>query len=123
LWAYQLAVVVDDALQRVTDVARGADLLASTPRQILLQRALGLPTPRYAHLPLVLDHQGRKLSKSDAAMPVDPDRPLPTLRAAWQALGQPPATLDGVRSVEELLDRAQHAFQHALIPRPLPGWT
>ena len=89
-WAYQLAVVVDDAAQGITDVVRGADLLDSTPRQILLQRALGLPTPRYAHLPLVVDAHGRKLSKSLAALPVDPDDPLPALRAAWQALGQVP---------------------------------
>jgi glutamyl-Q tRNA(Asp) synthetase len=86
--AYQLAVVVDDADQGITDVVRGADLLWSTPRQILLQRLLGLPTPRYAHVPLVCDARGRKLSKRDAAHPVDPDDPLPALRAAWRHLGQ-----------------------------------
>ena len=84
LWAYQLAVVVDDAEQGITDVVRGADLLDSTPRQILLQRALGLPTPRHAHLPLLLGDDGRKLSKSDAALPVDTADPLATLRALWR---------------------------------------
>ena len=92
LWAYQLAVVVDDAEQAITDVVRGADLLDSTPRQILLQRALGLPTPSYVHLPLLLDAQGRKLSKSDAARPVDANAPLETLRMLWAALGQAPIT-------------------------------
>ncbi len=90
LWAYQLAVVVDDAAQDITHVVRGADLLDSTPRQVLLQRALGLPTPAYAHLPLLLDADGRKLSKSDAARPVDPTDPLPTLHMLWAALGQAP---------------------------------
>ncbi|MDY0021079.1 tRNA glutamyl-Q(34) synthetase GluQRS [Arenimonas caeni] len=89
-WAYQLAVVVDDADQGITDVVRGADLLDSTPRQILLQQRLGLPTPAYAHLPLVLDAEGRKLGKSLAALPVDAADPLPALRAAWAFLGQDP---------------------------------
>ncbi|WP_231118113.1 tRNA glutamyl-Q(34) synthetase GluQRS [Lysobacter silvisoli] len=109
-WAYQLAVVVDDAEQAISDVVRGADLLDSTPRQILLQRALGLPTPRYAHLPLVLDGAGRKLSKSDAALPVDAERPLPALAAAWRALGQDPAVLHGAGTVAELLARSQSGF-------------
>ena len=117
LWAYQLAVVVDDALQGITNVARGADLLASTPRQIQLQRALGLPTPRYAHLPLAVDSQGRKLSKSDAALPVDPTDPLPSLRAAWQALGQSPMEIAAARSTTELLEVACSAFQPPRIPR------
>ncbi|WP_369613480.1 tRNA glutamyl-Q(34) synthetase GluQRS [Marichromatium sp. PS1] len=88
--AYQLAVVVDDAWQGIDQVVRGADLLDSTPRQIRLQRALGLPQPDYAHVPLVLDPEGRKLSKRLAAAPVDPADPLPALRRAWAFLGQPP---------------------------------
>jgi len=118
-WAYQLAVVVDDAAQGITDVVRGADLLDSTPRQILLQRALGLATPRYAHLPLVVDAQGRKLSKSLAAMPVEAADPLPALRAAWQALGQ--VAIADVRSVAAMLDVAREAFEPARIPAGAVG--
>ncbi|WP_068873361.1 tRNA glutamyl-Q(34) synthetase GluQRS, partial [Xanthomonas translucens] len=97
-WAYQLAVVVDDAAQGISDVVRGADLLDSTPRQILLQRALGLPTPHYLHLPLLLGPDGRKLSKSHAALPLDDADPLPALRLAWALLGQAPAALAGAGS-------------------------
>jgi glutamyl-Q tRNA(Asp) synthetase len=71
LWAYQLAVVVDDAAQGITDVVRGQDLADNTARQILLQRALGLPTPRYLHTPLVLAADGHKLSKQNGATPLD----------------------------------------------------
>ena len=120
LWAYQLAVVIDDAAQGVTDVVRGADLLDSTPRQILLQRALGLPTPAYAHLPLVTDAHGRKLSKSDAARPVDATDPLPALRRAWAALGQDPRALAGAGDVAALLDAARAGFDPRRIPRALP---
>ena len=88
--AYQLAVVVDDAAQRIDSIVRGSDLLLSTPRQVFLQRLLGLPHPRYAHLPLVIDDTGRKLSKSLAAAPVDATDPLPTLLRAWRLLGQTP---------------------------------
>ena len=115
-WAYQLAVVVDDAYQGITDVVRGADLLYSTPRQLLLQRALGLPTPRYAHLPLAVDADGRKLSKSLAALPVDAADPLPALRAAWRALGQAPEPLAATGSVPALLAAAVAAFVPAAIP-------
>lgn len=92
--AYQLAVVVDDARSGVTHVVRGADLLVSTPVQCLLTRMLGLPTPDYAHVPLALDAQGRKLSKSLTATPVDPGDPLPALRRAWVWLGQEPLPND-----------------------------
>src|SRR5205085_261503 len=71
LFAYQLAVVVDDAEQDISDVVRGADLLDSTPRQIYLQRLLALPTPRYLHVPVALDAAGEKLSKQVGAMPLD----------------------------------------------------
>lgn len=86
-WAYQLAVVVDDAQQGVTDVVRGADLLDSTPRQIHLQRLLDLPTPRYLHVPVVVNAVGEKLSKQTGAQPLDLERPLEELRAAAQFLG------------------------------------
>jgi glutamyl-Q tRNA(Asp) synthetase len=89
LVAYQLAVVVDDAWQGVTAVVRGADLLLSTPRQAYLQTLLGLPRPSYAHLPLAVDRQGRKLSKQLASRPLDPQRPAPALGAALRHLGQP----------------------------------
>lgn len=86
-FAYQLAVVVDDAEQGISEVVRGADLLDSTPRQIFLQQSLGLVTPRYLHLPLVVGDDGRKLSKQDRARPVDRDDPVPALRAAIEFLG------------------------------------
>jgi len=87
-YAYQLAVVVDDAYQGVTEVVRGADLLDSTPRQIWLQRCLGHATPAYAHLPLVLAADGQKLSKQTLAAPLDLDRPAPVLWSALRFLGQ-----------------------------------
>jgi glutamyl-Q tRNA(Asp) synthetase len=94
LFAYQLAVVVDDAEQGITDVVRGADLLASTPRQIMLQRLLGYPTPRYLHLPLAVDARGEKLSKQTLATALDHDNAVPTLlRTLFFLNQQPPAAL------------------------------
>ncbi len=89
LWAYQLAVVVDDAAQGITHVVRGEDLADNTARQILLQRALGLPTPAYLHTPLVLATDGRKLSKQNGAMPLNLGQPVATLQAAGTVLGLP----------------------------------
>ena len=103
LWAYQLAVVVDDAEQGITDVVRGADLLDNTPRQIFLQRALGLATPRYMHVPLVLSATGEKLSKQTGAAAVDGEQPVLELQAAAQHLGL--GTIEAT-SVDEFLTYA-----------------
>ncbi len=88
-FAYQLAVVVDDAAQQVSHVVRGADLADNTARQVLLQRALGLPTPRYMHTPLVMGNDGQKLSKQNGAQPVDTRQPLAALGPAAAVLGLP----------------------------------
>lgn len=90
LWAYQLAVVVDDADQGITDVVRGEDLADNTPRQILLQQALGVPTPRYLHTPLVCGDNGEKLSKQNGAQALDLTEPLHALCNAALVLGLPP---------------------------------
>jgi len=91
LFAYQLAVVVDDADQGITDVVRGIDILDSTPRQVFLQQCLGLPTPRYAHIPVIVDATGHKLSKQTFARDISHEDPQTLIRYALQALGQPPA--------------------------------
>ena len=101
LYAYQLAVVVDDAHQGVSHVVRGADLLGNTPRQIALQGALRLPTPVYAHLPLVTNAAGQKLSKQTRAPALPDVQPERALAAALGALGLAPPAAGGVR---ELLD-------------------
>ena len=90
LWAYQLAVVVDDAQQGITQVVRGEDLADNTARQILLQQALRLPTPGYLHTPLVLGPDGEKLSKQNGAQPLDTGDPLAALHRAAAVLGLAP---------------------------------
>jgi glutamyl-Q tRNA(Asp) synthetase len=98
VFAYQLAVVVDDALQGVTDVVRGADLLESTGWQIALQRALRLPQPRHGHLPLLLERTGDKLAKSRRSAPLEPARAGETLLTVLKLLGlEPGADLGGAR--------------------------
>lgn len=114
-FAYQLAVVVDDAEQGVTDVVRGADLLDSTARQIYLQRLLGLPMPRYLHVPVVLTAAGEKLSKQTGAPPLDLARPQAEIGRALAFLGQPPAA-----SLEEALAHWQPALIPAQRGRPAP---
>jgi glutamyl-Q tRNA(Asp) synthetase len=95
LFAYQLAVVVDDAAEKINYVVRGADLLASTPWQMSLQAALGLEQPSYAHLPLVVEPDGAKLAKSRRSVPLDGARAAPLLVTALKLLGQePPSGLE-----------------------------
>lgn len=114
LHAYQLAVVIDDAEQGINAVVRGADLLASTPRQIFLQRLLGLPPSSYLHVPVAINRSGAKLSKQTLARRL-PDDPLPALLAAWHFLDQSPPYA-ALASVAEFW-----AFAHAAwSPQRLP---
>ncbi len=122
--AYQLAVVVDDAYQQVTEVVRGMDLIGSTARQIHLQNCLGLPRPDYAHLPLAVDDEGNKLSKRLGS---DPVRILPTAGALTQALAFLGQDCEAGREPGELLDRARQSWRLDRVPRsrscpvPQPG--
>jgi glutamyl-Q tRNA(Asp) synthetase len=110
LWAYQLAVVVDDAAQGITHVVRGEDLADNTPRQILLQRALGLPTPSYLHTPLALGANGEKLSKRNGAAALNLREPLAALREAARVLGLAVES----RDLPGFLAEAVHAWQRTL---------
>ncbi len=119
LYAYQLAVVVDDADAGITHVVRGADLLASTPRQIFLQQSLQLATPAYAHLPVAVNAAGEKLSKQTLAAPVDDSQPGPALLAALNFLGQrPPSGLSGA-AIGEIWDWARENWTLDRVPRGL----
>lgn len=111
-FAYQLAVVVDDADQGVTDVVRGADLLDSTPRQIYLQRLLGLPAPRYLHVPVAVDARGEKLSKQTGAGAIG----KADLRSALRFLGQPDSETPA--EAARAWDPALIAARRAVAPRP-----
>jgi glutamyl-Q tRNA(Asp) synthetase len=115
LYAYQLAVVVDDAAQGVTQIVRGADLLSSTARQIALQRALGFSTPEYAHLPLVTNADGSKLGKREGALPLpelDEQRVIETLAYALRVLGVDDVSRD---TPERMLAEALTRFEPALL--------
>lgn len=113
-YAYQLAVVVDDAWQGVTEVVRGADLLDSTGRQLWLQEALGLPTPAYLHLPVVTDAAGDKLGKRVASDPIARLEPVAALAAALTVLGHPPPRL---ADLDALWRWAQDHWSPARIPK------
>lgn len=117
IYAYHLAVAVDDAEQGVTHIVRGADLLVSTPRQILLQQALGLPHPHYAHVPVAVDAQGEKLSKQTRAAPVSAAHAPRALRAALRFLGQELPEDDGGMSCAALLQWAIDHWSLARVPR------
>jgi glutamyl-Q tRNA(Asp) synthetase len=117
LFAYQLAVVVDDAAQGITHVVRGEDLADNTARQILLQRALGYPTPQYLHTPLVLGANGEKLSKQNGALAIDTSTPraaLDALARAGEVLG-----LDSAENInptiEGLLAQWASQWQHTSV--------
>ena len=122
LAAYQLAVVVDDHAQGITEVVRGSDLLDSTPRQIHLQRLLGLPTPAYAHLPLLMDASGAKLGKSTGAAALDRAPPAATLRQVLRLLGLDAARLPATDCPGTLLTAAARAFDPADVPRHDLDW-
>lgn len=116
LYAYQLAAAIDDAQPAVTQVVRGRDLLDSTPKQIFLQQKLGLESPVYAHLPVLTNPEGFKLSKQTGAPAVDATRPLDNLRSALQQLGQPSPPQD-LASAGELLAWGQANWDHSRVTR------
>ena len=108
-WAYQLAVVIDDADQEITHVVRGADLLESTARQIYLQRLLNKKTPDYLHVPVITNDRGEKLSKQTGAQALDVSQPVSTLLAAAKAL-ELDITAEAINSVQTFYDAAVPAW-------------
>jgi glutamyl-Q tRNA(Asp) synthetase len=116
-FAYQLAVVIDDAWQGVTDIVRGADLLDSTPRQLYLQELLGMPPPRYLHVPLITQPDGNKLGKSYRSPPLAADQAIPLLLRALRALGQPVSRDLAYGTPQEVLKWAIEHWDVAAIPR------
>lgn len=116
LYAYQLAVVVDDQLQGVTHVVRGSDLLDSTPRQIYLQQQLHYPSPHYGHLPVAVTPEGQKLSKQNLAAPLNLETPVENLQAALTFLGQEPPAID---TLEALWGWALQQWQRQHVPQQM----
>jgi glutamyl-Q tRNA(Asp) synthetase len=119
LYAYQLAVVLDDAWQGITDIVRGADLLDSTPRQLYLQELLGLRQPRYLHIPLITQPDGNKLGKSYRSPPLSEDQATPLLLRALRALGHKPGAELAYATPREVLDWGITHWDALLIPRTL----
>ncbi len=125
LFAYQLAVVVDDAFQRITHIVRGADLLNSTPRQIHLQQLLGFPAPHYMHLPVAVNEAGEKLSKQTLAAPVDMSQPVAMLLRVLDFLRQEPPDELTKGDVQTVLDwavqnwRAEKLIGIQTLPAPM----
>ncbi|KJZ67154.1 tRNA glutamyl-Q(34) synthetase GluQRS [Pseudomonas fluorescens] len=119
LYAYQLAVVLDDAWQGITDIVRGADLLDSTPRQLYLQELLGLPQPRYLHIPLITQPDGNKLGKSYRSPPLTEDQATPLLLRALRALGHNPGAELAYATPREVLNWGIAHWDAVLIPRTL----
>ncbi|MGQ0580233.1 MAG: tRNA glutamyl-Q(34) synthetase GluQRS [Betaproteobacteria bacterium] len=117
VFAYHLACAVDDAEQGITDVVRGADLIASTPRQIHLQKLLRLPTPAYLHLPLAVNGVGEKLSKQTRAPAVDPSHPTATLERVLRFLGHTPPAGLAAAGIAELWQWAVRNWQREGLPR------
>ncbi len=117
LYAYQLAVVVDDFMQGITHIIRGSDLLQSTPKQLYLQSQLNYPTPRYGHLPIVLGRDGEKLSKQNLAQPLSPETPLSNIFMALEFLGQnpPPELLSD--NLDNMWKWATKQWNTDLVPR------
>ena len=118
LFAYQLAVVVDDAAQRVTHVVRGADLLDSTARQIYLQKLLGLPTPQYLHIPVAVNAQGQKLSKQTlaGALTTEGSNICSLILSALRFLGQPVADLSSASTSSDLLRQSAQCWDRNRLP-------
>ena len=119
LYAYQLAVVLDDAWQDVTDIVRGADLLDSTPRQLYMQELLGLSQPRYLHVPLIVQPDGHKLGKSYRSPPLTPEQATPLLLRALRTLGQSTDESLNDATPREVLDWGIAHWNAADIPRTL----
>ncbi len=119
LFAYQLAVVLDDQAQGISHIVRGSDLLDSTPRQIHLQQRLGYATPHYRHIPVIVNAEGQKLSKQTYATALDDQNPLPALQAALRVLGQGPVPQPFRSDRQALLDWAIRHWNPMAIPRAL----